>query len=476
MLGLLAAGCGGPAPSAQVVGEAPVGADADAGTGTGTGDGVAPEPAGALPTGLEDPLYPDLGAPGMDVLHYDVALAVDGDLVASGTVTLTIEATDDLSQIALDARSLTVSRVRLDGEPVPFVQEEPELLIRPPEPVPAASTFDLAVTYVDDPTPDPEADRLGSGWVRSDGYAFTVDEPEATRGWLPSLDHPSDKATWRFSITPPSGTIAVANGLPVSEPGEDGDGAWVWEVDQPMATYLVQVLVGDWVVVEAPSVDGIRRISALLEEAVDDHDALLDGIDEQMAFLSGVFGPYPFSSYGVAVVDEEIGLALEQQTRSLFGPDTADPSVAVHELAHQWYGDAVTPARWSDVWLAESFATYAQWLWEEEQGGDTVAALAAEALVTRRADGGPPTDDPTVDTLFGFNVYEGGGAVVHALRREIGDVAFFTLLPRWIAENDGTSRTTEDFEAFASVVAGRDLADFFTTWVSASELPATFPG
>ena len=411
-----------------------------------TTSSVPPPPSGALPTGLGDPLYPELGAPGMDVQHYEVDLTVDEELAASGTVTLTIEATEDLTQVAIDARSLTVEDVTLDGEDVDWVHEEPELLVRPGAAIAAGTTFDVDVAFVDDPDVDPGANEVGPGWIRAEdgAYSFTVDEPEATRDWLPSLDHPSDKATWRFTITPPPGATAVANGVPVTRPAEGEDGPWVWEVAQPMATYLAQVLVGPWAVRERPSDDGTRRIDALLTDEVDAHDALIASVDPQMAYLRSVLGPYPFATYGVAVVDEELGLAIEQQTRSLFSADAASPDVGVHELAHQWFGDSVTPARWSDVWLAESFATYAEWLWAEDQGGPTTGEQAEEALAQRREDGGPPTDAPTAATLFGFNVYEGGAVVVEALRREVGDEAFFALLTRWLADNAGTSVTTED--------------------------------
>ncbi len=444
---------------------------------TSTTAPTGPGGADVLPTGLDDPLYPDLGAPGIDVQHYDVDLTIDEELAASGTVTLTIEATEDLVQVPIDARSLVVEAVTLDGEDVAFTQEEPELLVRPDAPLVAGTTFDLAVTYADDPEIHPEADRLGPGWIiAEDGsYSYTVNEPEATRDWLPSLDHPSDKATWRFSLTPPEGAVAIANGVPTERPDEGDDGPWVWEVDQPMATYLAQVLVGDWEVLERPTDGDVRRIDALLTDEVDAHEALVDSVDAQLAFLESVFGPYPFPAYGVAVVDQDLGLAIEQQTRSLFSADAASPDVGVHELGHQWFGDSVTPARWSDVWLAESFATYAEWLWAEDQGGPTAREQATDALAQRREDGGPPTDDPTVETLFGFNVYEGGAAVVEALRLEIGDDAFFTLLRRWQADFAGTSATTEDFTALASEVAGRDLDGFFADWLSAAELPDELP-
>lgn len=433
-------------------------------------DDVAP-----LPTSIEDSLYPDLGAAGLDVTHYDVELAVDDELAASGTVTMSIAATEDLSRVAVDARSLAVKAVTLDGDEVDFTHDEPELLVTPDEVITAGARFELAVTYVDDPEVRAEADQLGPGWIRADGYAYTLNEPEAGRDWLPSLDHPSDKATWRFSITPPPGAIAVANGIPTVRPIEGDDGPWVWEVTDPMATYLVQVLVGDLTLVETTSASGVDLISAVLRDEADAHRSFIDQIGAQLAFFEDTFGPYPFPSYGVAIIDEERGLAIEHQTRSLFTADTVGSDAAAHELAHQWFGDAVTPARWGDIWLAESLATYGQWLWSDHVGERSVDEAAADALMRRRADGGPATSDPTVEELFGFNVYDGGALVVHALRREMGDDDFFALLRRWLAEYAGTSQRTAAFTDVASEVAGRDLRSFFDAWLHAEDLPDALP-
>ena len=126
-----------------------------------------------------------------------------------------------------------------------------------------------------------------------------------------------------------------------------------------------------------------------------------------------------------------------------------------HELAHQWFGDAVTPADWADLWLNESFASYAQWLWLDHIGLVPLETLAQRTL-TLRQDFVESTAEPTVENLFGFERYDGGAVVPHALRQEIGDESFFTLLQRWVAENDGTSKRTADFTALAAEVAGRD--------------------
>ena len=207
-----------------------------------------------------------------------------------------------------------------------------------------------------------------------------------------------------------------------------------------------------------------------------------DLTDDQLAFFEPLFGPYPLDAYGLAFTDSVPGLAMETQGRSLFSrhdfpgslDDTAQMFLA-HELAHQWFGNAVTPADWSDLWLNESFATYGQWLWLDHAGVESLDSVTSRMLAARQF-GGEPTGSPSVGNLFGFERYDGGAVVVHALRREIGDDAFFALLQRWVAENDGMSRTTEDFTALASEVAGRDLSAFFATWLDAPTLPPTYPG
>jgi aminopeptidase N len=144
-----------------------------------------------------------------------------------------------------------------------------------------------------------------------------------------------------------------------------------------------------------------------------------------------------------------------------------------HELTHQWFGDAVSPARWSDVWLNESFATYGEWMWLDHVGLRPLADSASAALASR---GPGSTAKPGVDQMFGYNSYDGGAVILQALRKTIGDDLFFTLLRRWVGDNLGTSRTTDDFVALATKVAGRDLTDFFATWLYADVVPSTLPG
>ena len=143
-----------------------------------------------------------------------------------------------------------------------------------------------------------------------------------------------------------------------------------------------------------------------------------------------------------------------------------------HELAHQWFGNAVSPARWDDIWLNEGFATYAQWLWLEEIDMVSLEAVVERTLRFLPRDGWPLS---APSELFGPVSYEGGAVALHALRLTVGDDAFFEGLRGWVAANLDDSATTDDFEAVMEATSGEELDDFFDTWVHADEIPRRLP-
>ena len=178
------------------------------------------------------------------------------------------------------------------------------------------------------------------------------------------------------------------------------------------------------------------------------------GTPDMISFFASLFGPFPFDIYGALVVNERTTLALETQTLSLFGDDVVsrggDITVA-HEVAHQWFGDNVSVESWKDVWLAEGFATYAEWLWTEHSGGAPVAQTAQATLDQIRNDVGflPPPGDPGVEHMFGPSVYQRGALTLQALRLTVGDSVFFDILRTYASTYAGGQRTTADFISVA---------------------------
>jgi aminopeptidase N len=478
-LGLLAAcdGAGVRATNADTLTtEAPV-----------TTDGTVPdtEPQPPHPEGSAvsagDELFPGLGSATIDAQRYDVTLAYDAasDGIL-GTVVIDLTVTDEVDVVHLDADGPLISEVAVEGVDATFEVADGDLAIDLPEPLTAGSTTSVVIGFSVRPRGGTGLSGLPSGWFNTPGGSYTLNEPDGAHSWLPSNDHPSDKATYRFTIIVPPGVTAVANGrLDSHTTSTDGE-TWVWVEDRPMATYLIQVLTGDYEVIDGVGPHGLPLVHAVFRSDVEGATPLFDLTVEQIDFFEQWFGPYPLDRYGLAITDSESGLAMETQERSLFSrddllpgpPDFMQHLLLSHELTHQWFGDAVSPARWSDIWLNESFATYGQWMWMEHAGFGSVESAAADALRMR-----PPGSSarPTVDELFGFNSYDGGAVVLHALRRTIGDDAFFSLLRRWVAEYNGTSRTTEEFIAMAEDESGTDLGEFFDQWLFAVQPPAQFP-
>jgi aminopeptidase N len=344
--------------------------------------------------------------------------------------------------------------------------------------VAAGQPFTVVVTYSGTP-----GDGDGRGFIRTADGAVVAGEPEAAAEWFPANDHPRDKATYEFAIAVPEGLTAVANGIPAGSTTSGGWTTWHWRETKPMASYLATMAVGKYRVVTdlAGVLPVYSVVSALVPESK--ADAAVARTQEIASYLATVFGPYPFDALGAIVPpDGTLGFALETQTRPVystrfFNEGTVDEKTTViaHELAHQWFGDSVSVHDWRHIWLNEGFATYAQWLWDERLGRRTVQE-AFEAAYRSEGTGNfwsVPPGDPGVERLFHGAVYVRGAMAVHAVRRAIGDAAFFRLLPRWTAEYRYSTATSADFQALAERVSGKDLGDLLDAWLTQPSRPSS---
>ncbi len=425
--------------------------------------------------GLGDPLYPQGGNGGYDAIHYTIELAVDmATNEIDGATTIDAMTTQELSAFNLDFHGLEIGRVTVNGAPAAFSRNGDELTITPDAPLPTDTAFAVTVAYSGEPEPvnDPGLSFAELGWKRYPPGVFTFSEPSGSKSWYPVNNHPTDKATYTFRITVDKPYVVAANGL-LQEEIDNGDTVtYVWEASDRMASYLATVNIAEFQVQRLVGPDGLPIRNYFPPDTSQRMIDVFEPTGEMIAYFSELIAPYPFEAYGVAVMDQRFGAALENQTMSVFGRDMAFETVVVHELAHQWFGDSVSLARWQDMWLNEGFATYFSALWEEHQDGrealERIMDNSYQGMVNQKL---PAPAYPEADELFGGAVYVRGAWVLHALRLEVGDEVFFDILRTYYDRFKDGNASTDDFIAVSEAVSGLDLTEFFDAWLFGDEIP-----
>jgi aminopeptidase N len=428
-----------------------------------------------------DPFFPSAGNGGYDVKSYDVKLDYEPqNEQLAGDVTISARATQDLSSFNLDFRGFKISSLTVNGASASFARKDQELTITPAAGLRRNRDFTVRVVYDGHANYVLDPDHSKDGWIPTDDGAFVVNEPQGAPTWIPVNDTTKDFATWDFTVTVPKGLTAVGNGTLVSTTDNGSTATWHWRESKPMVSYLTTVSNG-FFELRTGSIDGIP-----LYDAVDPQTRRFGqknpepelawsrlGVEpEAVRFLSGLYGPYPFDSIG-AIVDyaPNVFYALESQTKPNYWviPSTA---TIVHEIAHQWFGDAVVLERWPDMWLNEGFATWSEWIWAERHNGPTaheqfeqLYAIPEDSAAGEDLWFPAPNGLHDASELFHTPVYDRGAMTLQALREKIGDDTFLTLLRTWYGENRYSNVTTADFIATAERVTGLDLDQFFQVWL-----------
>jgi len=441
---------------------------------------------------------PATGTRGYDVLHYGLDLKLDPSArTVDGSVAIRLAAAQEaLQRVLLDLSSrLTVDSTSWNGLTTAFVHEADSLVITLPQIVPADSVGTMLVHYHGRPWEQHVWGISAFGMRFSTHNApnhgpplgpviCTVGEPSFSHTWWPNKDHPHDKATADIALTVPDTLVAVSNGVLVEESTpEAGWRRFAWQENYPIATYLISVAASDYSVwhEECPGREQMVTLSYYVyPEDRQDAEYDLALTCDMLQFLEDLLSPYPFQGEKYGQAEIVYGGAMEHQTATSIGQtlitgDRRWETVFLHELAHHWFGNALTPATWPDIWLNEGFARYSEALWLEHRYG--VAAYDSfmieygpgrhEELF--RGEGTLSDPDPILNSL----VYDKGAWVLHMLRDVIGDDVFFTFLRDYVTDPhlEFGNVTTPDLIDAVSAAAGFDTEPFFTPWLETDLVP-----
>ena len=425
-----------------------------------------------------DSYTPDSGSADYVVDHYDLKLHYrmsSGHLKAVAQLNLTL--LRDVRHLSLDISGLHVGKVFVNGAANKNHKQSPtKLSIKLGDEHPAGSHLKVEVHYSG--TPRPRSSRWGTvGWEELTDGVVVAAQPTGAPSWFPCNDLPRFKSTFTISVTTERSYAVIATGELLSTSEKSGFTTWNFRQDVPTPTYLASIQIGRYRhrENELAGVPVHIFVPPANEPKV---NADLDKLEEMMRFFSETFGPYPFESYTVVATADELEIPLEAQGMAIFGANHLDGSnpeerLVAHELAHQWFGNSVGIAQWSDIWLNEGFACYAEWLWSEQAGGITTQGMAeSHHVLLRQQEQNIIVGDPGPKLMFDDRVYKRGALTLHALRLALGDKEFFSVLTQWVAQHRHALGTTEDFISLCQKHSSEDLAPLFDRWLFQSKLPA----
>jgi aminopeptidase N len=324
--------------------------------------------------------------------------------------------------------------------------------------------------------------------------------PDRVHNWIPCLDHPSAKATVRFTVTAPARDLVVANGqLAAKRDNTDNTRTWVYTENVPIPPYCMIVGVGEYALSE-PQQSALTPLFYYVPQT--DRQFAMQGFAPAapvVELFSREVAPYPYEKLALIVGATRFG-GMENSSAIVFGSalfdarNEAQPmsrrfnirrgivEVIAHEIAHQWFGDSVTEATWADLWLSEGFATYFAGLFTERYEGtdafrDYMKRDAEEYFSYEKKRRAPIYDPDTesLNELLNANNYQKGSWVLHMLRSTLGDEAFFRGIRSYYAAHRNGTATTEDLRAALEKASGTNLRSFFQRWIYGSGHPVYAP-
>lgn len=437
-----------------------------------------------------------------DLIHTKIEIAFDwANKRANGKATLTLRPWFyPADRVTLDAKNFDIKNVSFDGrtDKLNYDYNGETLTVFLGKTYTRNEEFKLAITYV--AKPDERNTFGGSDAITSDKGLFFINpdgadpekpkqiwtqgETENSSRWFPTVDKPNERCTQEIYITVEDKYKTLSNGLMVSsKKNADGTRTDYYKMDKPHAPYLFMMAIGEYAVVKDKwrNIDVEYYVEPKYEAYARD---IFPHTTEMLEFFSNKLNyPYAWPKFAQVVVRDYVSGAMENTTAVIFGEymngttrellDTRmnNERVVAHEMFHHWFGDLVTTESWANLTLNEGFANYSEYLWMEHKHGrdeaDNHLMNEQQGYILSAAGGGHPLIHFAYndrEDMFDAHSYNKGGAVLHMLRQEVGDEAFFAALNRYLKRNEFTDVEVHELRMAFEDVTGRDLNWFFNQW------------
>ena len=426
--------------------------------------------------------------PAFDVADYAITIELpDTGATIHATAVLTVTRTAIADTLRLDLLDLAVNRVAVDGRVVKFSRTPTTVAI--PLPAKRGSSHTVSVDYGGEVKDGLIVRRDSAGrWTY-----FGDNWPNRARHWIPSIDHPSDKATVTWKVIAPANRTVVANGKLVSRRPAGGDRTeTVWRESRRIPPYLMVIAAApltEYPIGETACglADGQRCVPQSVYTAPEQRGFLpgpFARVGEIVQLFARLVGPFPYEKLAHLQSSTRFG-GMENASAIFYADDgfrrrTMRDGVVAHETAHQWFGDAVTERDWPHLWLSEGFATYFAALWTRAARGDSAfRSEMADIRTLVLSDSVSVPRRPVIDTietnlmaLLNRNSYQKGGFVLHMLQRQVGERAFFDALREYYRKYKNSTALTDDLRAEMEKASGQKLGWFFDQWLHRPGYPS----
>jgi len=428
-------------------------------------------------------------------LHFDVSLAFNyslSELTSAKTDIALGILKKDVLLIDLDFGTMPVKSVTVNGAPAKFAQHDEKLDVYLSSPANAGQKINISVSYSGKPPDglilvndaDGNASAIGDNW------------PDRVHNWIPCFDHPSAKASVKFTVIAPSKDVVIANGILESKKENmDATTTWMWNEKNLVSPYNMVVAAGQFANATLKTRTAIPISYYVTHSDRQFAEQGFSPAGPAVSLFSNTVAAYPYQKLALIVGATRFG-GMENANTIVFTPTlfknflTAKPrsarynvpvgveSVVAHEIAHQWFGDSVTESTWADLWLSEGFATYFAGLFLEKNVGENrfreyMRDNAKTYFAFEKARSIPIHDTETekLFDLLNANNYQKGAWVLHSLRGMLGDKAFFDGLRLYYKGHQSGTATSDDLKRALEKASGKTLDEFFDRWVYKSGHP-----